>query len=140
MFIKEYINFFNQKLFKLKRAFKIMKMIYSILVSIFMVVSGQTLLKEGLERISLNLSEILSIVNIFYEPLILMGLVLTGLSSIVWLSILSKAEISYAYPFVSLGYVIVALISLFYFNEYVSPIRWVGIFTICFGVFLMSKS
>ena len=117
-----------------------MKIIYSILISIFIVVSGQTLIKEGLERISLNLSEILSIVNIFYEPLILMGLVLTGLSSIVWLSILSKAEISYAYPFVSLGYVIVALISLFYFNEYVSPIRWVGIFTICFGVFLMSKS
>ena len=140
MFIKEYINFFNQKLFKLKRAFKIMKMIYSILVSIFMVVSGQTLLKEGLERISLNLSEISSISNIFYEPLILIGLVLMGLSSIVWLSILSKAEISYAYPFVSLGYVVVALISLFYFNEYVSPIRWVGIFTICFGVFLMSKS
>jgi len=117
-----------------------MKIIYSILISIFMVVSGQTLIKEGLERISLNLSEILSIVNIFYEPLILMGLVLTGLSSIVWLSILSKAEISYAYPFVSLGYVIVALISLVYFNEYVSPIRWAGIFTICFGVFLMSKS
>ena len=117
-----------------------MKIFYSIIISILMVVTGQTLLKQGLNNVSLDLSNIFSILNAFYEPLVWIGLILMALSSIIWLSILSKSEISYAYPMFSLGYVMVTLIGLFYFNENVSIIRGMGIFTICFGVFLMSKS
>jgi drug/metabolite transporter (DMT)-like permease len=117
-----------------------MKIIYSIIISVLMVVTGQTLLKQGLSSVSLDLNNFSSIFNVIYEPLVLGGLILIASSSIIWLSILSKTEISYAYPMISLGYVVVALISLFYFNENVSAIRWAGIFTICFGVFLMSRS
>ena len=117
-----------------------MKIIYSIIISVFMVVTGQTLLKKGLGNISLDFGNIYSILNAFYEPLVLLGLILIASSSVIWLSILSKSEISYAYPMFSIGYIIISLIGLFYFNENINIIRWAGIFIICFGVFLMSKS
>jgi len=116
-----------------------MKTFYSILISVVMVVTGQSLLKIGLSKVILE-ANFKSFIGVVFTPYVFFGLLLMALSSIIWLSILSKEEISYAYPMISIGYVVVALIGFFYFNEQVSVTRWAGIFTICFGVFLMSRS
>ena len=54
--------------------------------------------------------------------------------------ILSRVEVSFAYPFVSLGFVFVAIIGYFLFNENVTFARIIGISLICIGVFFVSKS
>ena len=47
---------------------------------------------------------------------------------------LSLADYSFVQPAAALGYGVVALLGYFVLHESVSPLRWVGIAIICFGV------
>lgn len=57
-----------------------------------------------------------------------------------WLVVLSKVDVSYAYPFLSIGYILSAIVGYFAFGEAVTPMRIVGIIVICVGVILISRS
>lgn len=57
-----------------------------------------------------------------------------------WLVVLSKVDVSYAYPFLSIGYVVAAIVGHFAFAEDLSAIRIAGIIVICIGVILISRS
>ena len=70
----------------------------------------------------------------------LFGLFCYGLGFLVWLIVLSKAEVSYAYPLISLGYVFTAVLAWFLFGEALTEIRMVGIVIICLGVFLIARN
>lgn len=61
-------------------------------------------------------------------------------SILLWMSVLSKVEVSFAYPFLSVGYVVAAVAGYCLFNEHLSPMRIVGILVICVGVILISRS
>ena len=63
-----------------------------------------------------------------------------ALSILLWMSVLSKVEVSYAYPFLSVGYVVSAVAGYALFNENLSPVRIAGIIVICIGVILISRS
>ena len=63
-----------------------------------------------------------------------------ALSIFLWMSVLSKVEVSYAYPFLSVGYVVSAVAGYALFNENLSPVRIAGIIVICIGVILISRS
>ncbi len=63
-----------------------------------------------------------------------------GVSILLWMSVLSKVEVSFAYPFLSIGYVISAVFGFFFFGESLSPVRIAGIVVICAGVVLISRS
>jgi multidrug transporter EmrE-like cation transporter len=58
----------------------------------------------------------------------------------VWLAALSKAPVSTAYPMLSLGYVVVAAVSVMWLGESMSPAKVLGIALICAGVVLVSRS
>jgi len=57
-----------------------------------------------------------------------------------WIKVLSKVELSYAYPMVSLGYVLIMIFSYFFFKENITPIRIVGVVLIMIGVVLVARS
>lgn len=80
------------------------------------------------------------LIPMFMQPYVFFGFMFFGISSIFWLVVLSRIDLSFAYPMVSVAYVVVAIFSYFVFKENVSLIRWIGIMTICFGVFLISRS
>lgn len=61
-------------------------------------------------------------------------------SILLWMSVLSKVEVSFAYPFLSVGYVVAAIAGYCLFNENLSPLRIIGIIVICIGVILISQS
>ncbi|MDN0033671.1 EamA family transporter [Oscillibacter valericigenes] len=61
-------------------------------------------------------------------------------SIVLWLVVLSRVDVSYAYPFLSIGYVVAAVVGYFAFAENLSPIRIAGIIVICIGVILISRS
>ncbi len=63
-----------------------------------------------------------------------------GVSILLWMSVLSKVEVSFAYPFLSVGYVISAVVGFFFFGESISAVRIAGIIVICAGVVLISRS
>ena len=70
---------------------------------------------------------------------IFIGLIFFGTSFLLWIKVLTKNELSYAYPMVSLGYVIVTIASFIIFNETLSLNKILGIVIIIFGVFLINK-
>lgn len=69
-----------------------------------------------------------------------LALICYGVSVLVWMAVLSKVEVSYAFPLGSIGYVIVAVLGYMFLGEQVSPLRLVGIVIICIGVFVVSRS
>jgi multidrug transporter EmrE-like cation transporter len=70
---------------------------------------------------------------------VLSGLMCYGASVLMWLKVLSKIELSLAYPLVSIGFVLVALMSRLYLGEVISTNRAGGILLIVFGVMLMGR-
>ena len=57
-----------------------------------------------------------------------------------WLAGLQKLDLSYAYPLVSLGYVLVTMLSAIFFRERVDGNRWLAVGVICMGVMLIAGS
>jgi drug/metabolite transporter (DMT)-like permease len=81
----------------------------------------------------------------FAIRLILNGFFIAGMMSYVlsvgaWLLVLSKTEVSAAYPLVSIGFVITAIFGFAFMGEHVTPARIGGIAVICFGVFLITRA
>jgi len=110
--------------------------------SLILAVTGQLLMKKGMNAFgSFPISQMVQkIIPMFMNPCVFVGFACFGLSSIFWLAVLSRFEISLVYPMVSLAYVVVAIASLLLFKENVTMIRWVGIGVIIFGVILISRS
>lgn len=57
-----------------------------------------------------------------------------------WLAVLSWEDLSVALPLQALSYVIVAFLAQWFLGENVSPMRWAGIFLICAGVAMVTRS
>jgi drug/metabolite transporter (DMT)-like permease len=73
-------------------------------------------------------------------PVILAGLFLYALSTVLWLFILARAELSFAYPFVSLGFVLTAFFGRYALHEPLTMARVAGIALIVLGVIFVSRS
>jgi multidrug transporter EmrE-like cation transporter len=68
------------------------------------------------------------------------GMICYGASLCVWLAALAKAPVSTAYPMLSLGYVVVAAVSVGWLGETLTPAKIAGITLICLGVVLLTRS
>jgi multidrug transporter EmrE-like cation transporter len=78
--------------------------------------------------------------EIFSTPFILVGLFSYVASVAMYLVVLSKTHLSYAYPVLnSTAFVLIVLISWQVFREPFSTSKWAGIILIFFGVFLIGK-
>ena len=78
--------------------------------------------------------------KIIFTPYVFLGMLLYFVSSLIWLVVLSRIPLSFAYPMLSLGYVFILFASALFFKEHISLVRWAGVFVICLGVFLISRS
>jgi multidrug transporter EmrE-like cation transporter len=78
--------------------------------------------------------------NSFLSPFIIFGLALYGLSAVLWVVLLSKLDLSVAYPALSLGYILILLISVFFLGEQVSLARFAAVLLIMAGIFLLFRS
>jgi drug/metabolite transporter (DMT)-like permease len=113
-------------------------------VNIIFNVIGQLLLKYGMSRLgNFQLSaQVLPQVFLkaFLSPYILLGLGCYVTGFLIWLIVLAKAEVSYAYPLISLGYVLTAVMGWWLLGENVTWLRLSGILVTCLGVFIISQS
>jgi drug/metabolite transporter (DMT)-like permease len=113
-----------------------------IFISIFIAVCGQILMKKGMLQVGfIQLSHFgEKFWAMMLNPWVILGLVFYALSAVLWLIILSRKDLSFVYPLVSLGYVVVLFFSAVIFKEQVSLLRWVGTLVIMLGIFLISRS
>ncbi|HKT74735.1 MAG TPA: EamA family transporter [Steroidobacteraceae bacterium] len=80
------------------------------------------------------------IVRALISAPVLGGLVLYAASTLLWLTVLAKADVSFAYPFVSLGFVIIAVYGHFVLHEPLSVVKAAGIALITVGVICIARS
>lgn len=57
-----------------------------------------------------------------------------------WLFVLYRMDVSRAFPFLSLGSVVVVAVSRLYLKERVSAYRWVGVLLIAAGIALVAST
>jgi uncharacterized membrane protein len=74
------------------------------------------------------------------SPIVWGGLILFGLSAIVWLFALSRASLSFAYPFAALSYVLIVVFSILVLHETVPALRWLGVAFIVTGIILVAQT
>lgn len=79
-------------------------------------------------------------ISLALNPWLLAGMACYALSIGVWLIVLSKAQVSLAYPLLSIGYVITAVIGYYWLGENVNMVRAGGIALICVGIVFVSRS
>jgi drug/metabolite transporter (DMT)-like permease len=122
-----------------------MDVLVYIIPSIIAGVIGQLLLKRGMLNMGpLGIgagSNVLALVwSIFTNPWVIAGLALYVSGTLFWLIALSRADLSFVYPFATVSMALIILISHFVFNESISGLRLIGIVTIAVGVLLVARS
>ncbi len=106
-----------------------------LLVAIFIGVVGQLLFKYGMSRRhGFRLRDVAQLVHDF--PVV-GGFCCYAVSTLLYFKVLADIDLSVAYPTVSLGYILVIIMSKLLFNESVSMTRWLGVVIVCTGVVLV---
>ena len=116
-----------------------------ILLSIVLGPFGNVMLGRGMKGIGpvnlKNFSDGLLVAGrVLSSPYIWMGIASLIGFMIVHMLLLTWADYSYVQPATSLSYATVALLSYFLLGEVVTPLRWLGIAVICFGVFIVGRT
>lgn len=115
-----------------------------ILFSVSLNASAQLFLRAGMLRIGeINKTSIHDVFPIILKvatsPFILGGLACYAISVVVWMVVLSRVAVNYAYPMLSVGYIITAVFGWWLFSEPLTPIRMLGIAVIIVGVILINQ-
>lgn len=115
-----------------------------ILVSVALAAGAQLTLKHGMNQVAANTGELhlsgSSLRDVVTTSAVWAGLFLFGLSAMVWLAVLSRASLSFAYPFASLSYVLILLADKFVLHETIPGLRWAGVFCIMVGIVLVAQT
>jgi drug/metabolite transporter (DMT)-like permease len=115
-----------------------------ILVSVTLAAVAQLTLKYGMNQVKdsygvagLNAGSVKAVAS---TPAVWLGLVLFGVSAVVWLLVLSRASLSFAYPFAALTYILIVVFDLFVLHETIPPLRWAGVAFIAVGIVLVAQT
>jgi drug/metabolite transporter (DMT)-like permease len=115
-----------------------------ILLSVGSGVAGQVALKMGVGRASTAAVQaagsVSTLVAAFSSPLVWLGLALYGVGALAWILVLTRLDLSLAYPFLALNFVLIAIVSRLFLGETIPALRWGGIAVICVGILLIARS
>ena len=104
-----------------------------------MSIMGEFILKYTVhgKALGINFETVTTIIG---SPIILVGILLISLSALLWIIGMTKFQLSFMYPFLSLSYVVIIIGSEFLLHEQVSFNRYLSILFIVIGLLLISRS
>jgi drug/metabolite transporter (DMT)-like permease len=116
-----------------------------ILFTVMTNAAAQIMLKKGMLSFgSLSYSGLGGLVgtvfSVVFSPWVFAGLCMFVISMASHLVVLSRVQLSFAFPFLSLAYVVVAIYAFFIFGEDVGAARIAGIALICAGTVFIAMS
>lgn len=79
------------------------------------------------------------VAHLLINPWVLSGIIATFFAGVSWMLAMTKFEISYAYPFVSLNYIFVLMAGFLIFNESVSMEKVIGSALVILGIIVLAK-
>jgi drug/metabolite transporter (DMT)-like permease len=122
-----------------------MFLVYGLLITAcVLTVIGEVMLKVGITHVTeqvgaFSLSPAV-LFSTFTEWRVILGFALVFGGSLFWLGVISRVELSFAYPLLAMNYVILLIPSRFLLHETISPTRIVGALIIVAGVIVITWS
>lgn len=116
-----------------------------VFLCVFGTAMGQIAMKSGMNQVG-EIGSVGQLFNpgtlfdIFTNPRVLIGIFCYGVSAILWLGALSTLNVSYMYPFMSLAYVITAIVAFIFLKEHIALLHWLGISLVVGGCFLIARA
>ena len=108
-------------------------------------VAGNLMLRAGVGRaggLALSAQAFFQdILQLVMEPLFVVGVVLYGVSSILWFAVISTEELNRSYPLlVSISFILVTVGATFFFQESLSIQKIVGVFVLLVGILMVATA
>jgi uncharacterized membrane protein len=114
-----------------------------ILATIVLTVYGQLILKWRINQLGslpLELTDKFKFfLGLLFDPLIFSGFAAAFLASFAWMVAMTKFDLSYAYPFMSLNFVVVLLLSAWLLGEPMNIQKTVGVILIVLGTVVAAR-
>lgn len=114
----------------------------SLALSIILNASALLLLKKtamGELQTAIESRHIGTIARVAMNPAFLLAVLLFGVGVFFWMFALARIDLSLAYPTVSSSYVVIALASLYLFDEKITATRWLGMGIVILGIIVMYR-
>ncbi|MBI5670697.1 MAG: hypothetical protein HZC41_22110 [Chloroflexi bacterium] len=111
-----------------------------VLASVAFGAVGQLTLKAAMNSLGQLQLSAETLLRMATSPLLLVGVGIFGISTLLWLLALTKADLSFAYPFLSLTYIAVLIGGALLFHEQVTLDRVLGFAVIVTGVWIVARS
>lgn len=115
----------------------------SIVLCVITAVASQTVIKWRLEQIKVipeNFSnKFYFLLSFMFDKWFLVAVALTFISGLLWIVSLTKFELSYAYPWVSLAFILMMMVGIFIFNEQFTMYKLLGTILITVGLILATQ-
>jgi len=115
-----------------------------ILISVLLNASAQVFLRKAASGLGYQAMQLDHLVATFtalaINPFLLIGMCCYVLSIGIWIGVLARIEVSIAYPFLSIGYLVVMAAGFFFLGENVTLLRVAGVILICAGLICISQS
>ena len=111
-------------------------------ISLFLAVAGQISIKNGLNQIGAinTMSFLRFLIRSFTSYWVLIGLALYVISTITWLMLLSRVNLSFAYPLISISYILILIFSAVFLHESIGILKILGVVLICLGIIFIFRS
>jgi len=116
---------------------------FAALGAILLASTGHLLIKLGLNTAihgAIPGTAVANALHTLLQPALISGLGIYGIGTLLWISAVSRRNISFLYPLTALNYVIVSIGGLLWFGERISTGRWIGISIVVVGVALLQLS
>lgn len=112
-----------------------------IIFTVFLSACAQVLLKIGVEKAGDFMGGGLpAIISTLFSPFVMGGIFIYGLSVLIWLWVLSRVDLSLAYPFVGISFIFTLLFGVFLLDEAVNTPRIIGTLLIALGCIFVARS
>ncbi|MEI6104279.1 MAG: EamA family transporter [Methanothrix sp.] len=118
-----------------------MNAIAIIIIGIIFAAFGQVSWKLGMNQAGqMGALNFAAISTVLLNPYVLLGFVMYALSTIFWLIALSKKDLSFVYPFISLTYILVLVLSSLVLKESIGINKIAGTLAIIAGLIIISRA
>lgn len=115
-----------------------------ILFSVSLSALAQFSLKYGMSSAAVQQALSSSAANavgvVFSSIPVLLGLLLYALGAVTWMLVLANAQVTQAYPFVGIGFIIILVLGHVFLSEPVTLLRVAGVALVLVGIVLISQS
>lgn len=116
---------------------------FYVLLTILLTVYGQIVIKWQVLKVGSlpqeTADKILFMLQLLLNPWIVSALAAAFLASFFWMAAMTKLQLSHAYPFMGLTFVVVMLASGFFFHEPITTLKVVGVALIVLGLTVASQ-